>query len=99
MSKKSNLANDKVLLRIRREYSKDEKFAILLEGLRNKNIEIGVLKSEKAELEHQLTLRNTESNRKLKDMNIALRKENANLINEAAYHHANFKCTKLNLKP
>lgn len=45
---------DNILLNIKREFSKDEKFAFVLEQLSKAQIEVGILKSENAELEDKV---------------------------------------------
>lgn len=45
---------DRVLIRLRRDYSKDEAMAAFLKKLDERDREVGELKSEIAHLEHQL---------------------------------------------
>jgi uncharacterized protein YoxC len=46
--------DDNILLRLRRRYRKDEAFDYVSQELKKAHIEIGVLKSEKQELEDRL---------------------------------------------
>ncbi len=46
---------EKILLGVKRTYSKDEAFALLNKELANANFKIGELQSEVSELKHELT--------------------------------------------
>ena len=45
--------DDGILLKIYREYSKDESFNFLIKRLKETEIKLGIIKSEYAELKHE----------------------------------------------
>lgn len=48
------MEDDKILLRIKRKYTKDEEVGLLVAKLKSTELEVGMLKSENAELEYKL---------------------------------------------
>jgi hypothetical protein len=48
------MEDDKILLRIKRKYTKDEEIGLLVQKLKDVEVELGQYKSENAELLHQL---------------------------------------------
>ena len=52
---------DKVLLKLHRKYSKDEALSYLFSEISNLKVEIGMLKSENAELSYELEIRKDQS--------------------------------------
>lgn len=70
---------DTILLSIKRQYTNDEKLAILVKKVKDLEFKVGVLNSENAELHHNNKLENLKSSKKIKqfeDKIIFLEKEN-----------------------
>lgn len=72
MAEKSKNWDDRVLLKLKRKYSKDETVAMLIEKLKKVELELGYTKSERDELKYQ----NKDLNENLKRINTQFKKVN-----------------------
>lgn len=90
---------DKIILSIKRDYGKEEKFALLLEKVRNLGLELGITKSDLAEKEFQIKNALNTINQ-LKSENAKLKKciEKAESKNDEREHLSNEKKRQLMLE-
>ncbi len=90
---------DKIILSIKRDYGKEEKFALLLEKVRNQGLELGITKSDLAEKEFQLKNALNTINQ-LKSQNAKLKKciEKAESKNDEREHLSNEQKRQLMLE-
>ena len=99
MTKKTNFLDD-TILRLRREYSKDEVVSALSKQISEKDIEIGKLKSYVDELEYTIQLpkdkETTEvKNKKIREQHIVNREANIKARESRIYLKQKLKIEKL----